>query len=168
VELPISRRHRRLRRSAGIRGLIRETELTPAHLVYPLFIEAGLSGRKPIDAMPGQDRLGLDALAAEARELRDLEIPAVLLFGLPATKDEEGTGAYAPDGIVQHATRMLKDANPDLVVIGDVCLCEYTSHGHCGIVRPMAPSTTTRLSHCLLSRPSPSLKRGATSSPRAT
>ncbi len=136
MELPISRRHRRLRRSAGIRGLIRETELTPAHLVYPLFIEAGLSGRKPIDAMPGQDRLGLDALAAEARELRSLEIPAVLLFGLPAEKDEEGSGAYAPDGIVQQATRMLKDAHPDLVVIGDVCLCEYTSHGHCGIVRP--------------------------------
>ncbi|MEX0784741.1 MAG: porphobilinogen synthase [Dehalococcoidia bacterium] len=136
MELPISRRHRRLRGTPGIRALIRETELTPAHLVYPLFIEAGLSGRKPIDAMPGQDRLGLDALAAEARELRDLEIPAVLLFGLPASKDEEGTGAYATDGIVQRATRVLKDTNPDLLVIGDVCLCEYTSHGHCGIVRP--------------------------------
>ncbi|MEX1103438.1 MAG: porphobilinogen synthase [Dehalococcoidia bacterium] len=136
MELPISRRHRRLRGTPGIRALIRETELTPAHLVYPLFIEAGLSGRKAIDAMPGQDRLGLDALAAVARELRDLEIPAVLLFGLPASKDEEGTGAYATDGIVQRATRVLKDTNPDLLVIGDVCLCEYTSHGHCGIVRP--------------------------------
>ncbi len=114
---------------------MRETELTPSHLVYPLFVEAGLSGRKPIASMPGQDRLGLDALAAEARELGGLAIPAVLLFGLPASKDEEGTGAYARDGIVQQATRVLKEAAPELVVIGDVCLCEYTSHGHCGLLR---------------------------------
>ncbi len=114
---------------------MRETELTPAHLVYPLFIESGLSGRQPIHAMPGQDRLGLDALGGEARALKGLEIPAVLLFGLPGSKDEHGSGAWARDGIVQEAIRALKDANPELLVIGDVCLCEYTSHGHCGVVR---------------------------------
>ena len=119
-----------------MRGLVRETELTPAHLVYPLFVEAGLSGRSPIESMPGQDRLVLDALAAEARELRALRIPAVLLFGLPPEKDERGSGAWAHDGIVQQAAAILKDAAPELVVIADVCLCEYTSHGHCGLLRP--------------------------------
>ena len=117
-----------------MRGLVKETELTPAHLVYPLFVQAGLSGRSPIDAMPGQDRLGLDALAAEARELRELAIGATLLFGLPESKDEQGSGAWARDGVVQEAVRRLKDANPELIVIGDVCLCEYTSHGHCGLL----------------------------------
>jgi len=130
------RRHRRLRRTETLRSLVRETELTPAHLVYPLFIEAGLRGRSAIAAMPGQDRLGLDTLAAEARDLAGLGIGAVLLFGLPATKDEQGSGAWASDGIVQEATRRLKDARPELAVIGDVCLCEYTSHGHCGLLRP--------------------------------
>lgn len=119
-----------------MRGLVREAELTPAHLIYPLFVEAGLRGRAPIGAMPGQDRLGLDALAAEAADLARLRVPAVLLFGLPAMKDGEGSGAWAPDGIVQQAIGRLKDANPELLVVGDVCLCEYTSHGHCGIVRP--------------------------------
>ena len=130
------KRHRRLRGGEGMRGLIRETELTPAHLVYPLFIEAGLSGREPIGAMPGQHRLGMDALAAEAKELSALKIPATLLFGLPASKDERGSGAYARDGVVQQSIARLKDANPDLLVIGDVCLCEYTSHGHCGLIGP--------------------------------
>jgi porphobilinogen synthase len=136
MELPAFRRHRRLRGSPAIRGLIRETELTAAHLVYPLFIEAGLRGRQPIASMPGQDRLGLDALGEESRALAGLKIPAVLLFGLPATKDERGSGAYAPDGIVQQSIARLKEANPELLVIGDVCLCEYTSHGHCGPLRP--------------------------------
>ena len=112
MEMSSFRRHRRLRSSEAMRGLVRETELTPAHLVYPLFIEAGLRGRAPIAAMPGQDRLGLDALAAEARELAALRIPAVLLFGLPPEKDERGSGAWASDGIVQQAARTLKDANP--------------------------------------------------------
>jgi porphobilinogen synthase len=129
------KRHRRLRGTPAMRSLIRETELSPAHLVYPLFVDASLSGRQPILSMPGQDRLGLDALKAEAQELRGLEIPAVLLFGLPATKDEQGSGAWARDGIVQEAVARLKDANPELLVIGDVCLCEYTSHGHCGLLR---------------------------------
>src|SRR6187402_3780502 len=122
MELPAFKRHRRLRGSAAIRGLVRETELTPAHLVYPLFIEAGLQGRSPIASMPGQDRLGLDALADEAKSLAALKVPAVLLFGLPATKDEAGSGAYARDGIVQQSIARLKDGNPELLVVGDVCL----------------------------------------------
>lgn len=136
MELSAFKRHRRLRGTPAIRGLVRETELTPRHLVYPLFVEAGLSGRQPIGSMPGQDRLGINALDAEARELRSLQVPAVLLFGLPATKDERASGAYARDGIVQTAIRTMKDANPELLVVGDVCLCEYTSHGHCGMLRP--------------------------------
>jgi porphobilinogen synthase len=136
MEEGVFRRHRRLRGTQAIRDMVRETELTPRHLVYPLFVEAGLSGRAPIGAMPGQDRMGLDALAVEAKELARLQVPAVLLFGLPAGKDERGSGAWADDGIVQQAVRRLKDASPDLLVFGDVCLCEYTSHGHCGLVRP--------------------------------
>jgi porphobilinogen synthase len=132
VELPQFKRHRRLRGSEALRGRVRETELTPAHLIYPLFIEAGLWGRQPIVSMPGQDRVGLNELGVEARELGQLKVPAVLLFGLPAAKDELGSGAYARDGVVQQAIGRLKDANPELVVVGDVCLCEYTSHGHCG------------------------------------
>ena len=136
METPSFRRHRRLRGSAAMRGLVRETSLTPAHLVYPLFVEAGLVGRQPIAAMPGQARLGLDTLATEAAELKRLGVRAVLLFGLPAEKDEQGSGAWAKDGVVQQAAQRLKQADPDLLVIGDVCLCEYTSHGHCGLVRP--------------------------------
>ncbi len=132
MELPPFRRHRRLRATAAVRGLVRETDLTTAHLVYPMFIEAGLRGRSPIASMPGQDRLGLDALTSEAKDLAALRIPAVLLFGLPTAKDEVGSGAYASDGVVQQSIARIKDANPDLLVIGDVCLCEYTSHGHCG------------------------------------
>jgi porphobilinogen synthase len=130
------KRHRRLRGTPAMRSLIRETELTPAHLVYPLFVDASLSGRQAIVSMPGQERLGLDALKDEALDLQRLQIPAVLLIGLPATKDEAGSGAWARDGIVQEAVGRLKDANPDLLVMGDVCLCEYTSHGHCGLLRP--------------------------------
>ena len=136
MELPAFKRHRRLRGNEAMRGLVRETELTTKHLVYPLFIEAGLRGRQPILSMPGQDRIGLDALADEARELAGLKVPAVLLFGLPASKDELGSGAYARDGIVQESIARLKDANRELLVIGDVCLCEYTSHGHCGPLLP--------------------------------
>ena len=128
------RRHRRLRRSEATRGLVRETELTPAHLVAPLFVEEGLDGRAPIAAMPGQARLGLEALVAEAGELRSAGVPAVLLFGIPATKDERGSAACDERGIVQEATRRLKDAHPEMLVIGDVCLCEYTNHGHCGVL----------------------------------
>ncbi len=128
------RRHRRLRSTPAMRGLVRETELTPSHLVAPLFVEEELDGRAPIEAMPGQSRLGLAALVEEAKELRSAGVPAVLLFGIPASKDEHGSGAYDDEGVVQQAIRRLKDAVPEMLVIGDVCLCEYTSHGHCGLL----------------------------------
>jgi len=127
-------RFRRLRRSEALRGLVRETRLSPADFVYPLFVAHGHGLRQEIESMPGQYHLSVDGLAREAEELRALGIPAVLLFGLPAAKDEEGSEAYADDGIVQEAVRALKRAAPELVVVTDVCLCEYTSHGHCGVV----------------------------------
>ena len=117
-----------------MRALVRETELTPAHLVAPLFVEEGLDGRAPIASMPGQARLGMAALVEEARALRGAGVPAVLLFGIPARKDERGSGAFDDGGVVQEAARRLKDALPELLVVGDVCLCEYTSHGHCGVL----------------------------------
>jgi porphobilinogen synthase len=128
------RRFRRLRRTEGLRRLVRETRLSPADFVYPLFVAHGHGLRQEIESMPGQYHLSPDGLAREAEELRALGIPAVLLFGLPAAKDDQGSEAYADDGIVQEAVRALKRAAPELVVITDVCLCEYTSHGHCGVV----------------------------------
>ncbi|HLM50503.1 MAG TPA: porphobilinogen synthase [Solirubrobacteraceae bacterium] len=127
-------RLRRLRRTGALRSLVRETDLSAHHLVYPMFVAAGLDGREPIPAMPGIDRLSISAAVQEAAETHTLGVPAVLLFGLPADKDPDGTGAYDDEGIVQLAVRAIKDAVPDLVVITDVCLCEYTDHGHCGIV----------------------------------
>jgi len=131
-------RLRRLRRTGVLRDLVRETELAPRHLIYPLFVQAaagpGRSGRTPIAAMPGIERLSIDAAVAEAGECAALGIPGVLLFGLPAGKDEEGSGAWDDEGIVQLATRAIKAAHPDLLVIADLCLCEYTSHGHCGVL----------------------------------
>ncbi len=117
-----------------MRSLVRETELSVQHLVYPLFVDANTAGRQPITSMPGQDRLSMDSLRQEAADLAKLKVPAVLLFGLPSSKDEEGSGAWARDGVVQQAVERLKDANPELLVVGDVCLCEYTSHGHCGLL----------------------------------
>jgi len=128
------RRFRRLRRSQALRDLVRETRLSPQGFVYPLFVTHGEGVRREIESMPGQYQLSLDMLNAEAEELRSLGIPAVLLFGLPASKDDAGSEAYDPDGIVQRAVRTLKGAAPDLAVITDVCLCEYTSHGHCGVI----------------------------------
>ncbi len=129
-------RTRRLRGSQPLRDLVRETRLSPQDFVYPLFVTHGSDVREEISSMPGQYHLSLDQLPAEAEELRSLGVPAVLLFGLPAEKDEVGSEGYDPGGIVQQAIRTLKDAAPDLVVITDVCMCEYTSHGHCGIVTP--------------------------------
>jgi porphobilinogen synthase len=129
-------RFRRLRTSEPIRSLVRETRLSPEGFVYPLFVVPGEGVREEIVSMPGQFHLSVDQLAREAEELRSLGIPAVMLFGLPASKDEVGSGAYAPGGIAQQAVRALKDAAPELVVITDICLCEYTSHGHCGVVTP--------------------------------
>jgi porphobilinogen synthase len=124
-----------LRQTEALRRLVRETRLSPEDFVYPLFVVHGSGVRNAIPSMPGQAQLSVDQLAAEAQELRKLGIPAVLLFGIPASKDEQASEAYAPDGIVQQAVRALKRADPELLVITDVCLCEYTSHGHCGIVK---------------------------------
>src|ERR671924_551495 len=128
-------RLRRLRKTGVLRGMVRETELTPSHLVLPLFVQLGEGQRTPIEAMPGVERLSISATVAEAGEAHELGIPAVLLFGVPAEKDEQASGAYDDEGVVQLAVRALKDAHPDLLVITDVCLCEYSSHGHCGVVR---------------------------------
>ncbi len=128
-------RLRRLRATRPLRGLVRETQLAPSDFVYPMFVAHGIDRREPIAAMPGIDHLSIAHAVSEAGEAAALGIPAVLLFGLPAAKDEEGTGAYDDEGIVQLATRAIKDAHPELLVITDLCLCEYTSHGHCGVVR---------------------------------
>jgi porphobilinogen synthase len=128
-------RLRRLRATRALRGLVRETRLEPADFVYPMFVAHGLDRREPIEAMPGVDRLSIDHAVTEAKEAAELGIPAVLLFGIPAAKDEEGSGAWDEEGIVQLATRAIKEAVPQTLVITDVCLCEYTSHGHCGVVR---------------------------------
>jgi porphobilinogen synthase len=128
-------RLRRLRATHALRGLIRETDLVPSDLVYPLFVAHGIDRREPIAAMPGIDHLSIAHAVTEAGEAQSLGIPAVLLFGLPASKDEEGSGAWDDEGVVQLATRAIKEAHPELIVITDLCLCEYTSHGHCGVVR---------------------------------
>jgi len=128
-------RLRRLRATRALRGLIRETEVTPADLVYPMFVAHGLDRREPIAAMPGIERLSIAHAVEEAGEAAALGIPAVLLFGLPAAKDAEGSGAWDEEGVVQLATRAIKQAHPDTLVITDLCLCEYTDHGHCGVVR---------------------------------
>ena len=126
---------RRLRRTKALRDLVRETELSPRHLGQPLFVVSGEGVREPVESMPGIERFSIGELVAEASELQAAGIEAVILFGIPATKDETGSGAYDQEGVVQLAVRALKEAHPDLTVITDVCLCEYTSHGHCGFVR---------------------------------
>ncbi len=128
-------RLRRLRQTGVLRGLVRETELSVAHLVYPMFVVASGERRRPIPSLPGIDHLSIDGAVEEAGIAQGLGIPAVLLFGLPASKDAEGSGAWDDEGVVQLATRAIKSAHPDLLVITDLCLCEYTSHGHCGVLR---------------------------------
>jgi len=128
-------RMRRLRRTEALRGLVRETNLSAADLIQPLFVVAGEDVREEIDSMPGIERFSISELVAEATEIATAGIGTVLLFGVPAAKDESGSGAYDDEGVVQMAVRALKEAHPDLTVITDVCLCEYTSHGHCGFVR---------------------------------
>jgi len=128
-------RQRRLRRSEGLRRLVRETRLDPTDFIYRLFISENVAAPTAIGSMPGQFQWPLGTLAARARELVGLGIGGVILFGIPAEKDELGSQAYARDGVVQRAIRELKDTAPELVVVTDVCLCEYTSHGHCGLVR---------------------------------
>jgi porphobilinogen synthase len=126
---------RRLRRTRALRDLVRETELSPRHLVQPLFVVAGEGVNEEIPSMPGISRYSISELVGEAGEVLAAGVPAVILFGVPAEKDETGSGAYDDEGVVQLAVRALKEAHPDLLVITDVCLCEYTSHGHCGFVR---------------------------------
>ncbi len=130
-----STRLRRLRRTDTLRALVRETELSPGHLIQPAFVVAGEGIREEVESMPGIERFSISGLVEEAGEIVAAGIGAVLLFGVPAAKDESGSGAYDDEGIVQMAVRALKEAHPDLAVITDVCLCEYTSHGHCGFVR---------------------------------
>jgi porphobilinogen synthase len=127
-------RLRRLRRTATLRDLVRETELSPRHLVQPLFVTAGSAVREEIPSMPGVERLSITELVVEAGEIEAAGVGAVILFGIPADKDELGSGAYDDEGVIQMAVRALKEAHPDLVVVTDVCLCEYTSHGHCGVL----------------------------------
>jgi porphobilinogen synthase len=128
-------RPRRLRRTPALRRMVRETRLSPDQLIHPLFVVPGQGVRNPVESMPGVFQLSVDGIVAECKEVHGLGIPAVLLFGIPEHKDATGTGAYADDGIVQRAVRAIKEAVPELVVITDVCLCEYTDHGHCGVIQ---------------------------------
>jgi porphobilinogen synthase len=134
VSFPVTRL-RRLRRTEPLRDLVRETDLTADHLVQPMFITAGEGVRDPIETMPGMERLSISEAVAEVTEIAAAGVRAVLLFGIPATKDEVGSEAYDDEGVIQMAVRALKEAHPEIVVITDVCLCEYTSHGHCGVLR---------------------------------
>ncbi len=127
-------RPRRLRRTEALRRMVRETELRPSDFIYPLFVVEGRGVRKPVPSMPGIDNLSVDLAVEEAKRARAVGIPSVILFGIPGHKDPRGTGAWAEDGIVQKALRALKDSVPELQLVADVCLCEYTDHGHCGVI----------------------------------
>jgi len=128
-------RPRRLRSNENIRRMVRETTLSPDDFVYPLFVTHGKGVKKEISSMPGNYQQSIDNIVKDCEEVKDLGIPAVLLFGIPEHKDEVGSEAYADEGIVQHAIKAIKHRLPDLIVITDVCLCEYTSHGHCGLIK---------------------------------
>jgi len=145
-------RLRRTRRTAGLRGLVRETRLSTEDFIYPIFVTAGEDVRNPVTSMPGVFQLSINHAVTEARRVHGLGIPGVLLFGLPETKDEAGSGAYDPEGIVQLATRAIKDAVPELLVMTDVCLCEYTSHGHCGVIAKGSGEVLNDVSLELLAR----------------
>jgi porphobilinogen synthase len=134
VSFPATRL-RRMRRTNALRDLVREIELSPAHLVQPLFVVAGEEVREAVRSMPGIERFSISELVGEAGAVLEAGVGAVILFGVPASKDELASGAYDEEGVVQMSVRALKEAHPDLLVITDVCLCEYTSHGHCGVVR---------------------------------
>src|SRR6202007_1405887 len=134
MAFPVTRL-RRLRRSEPLRSMVRETRLAPENFVYPLFVCPGTQVRKEVRSMPGVFNLSVDEAVKEVREARSAGVLSVILFGLPEKKDEVATGAWANDGIVQQAARAIKREVPDTILIGDVCLCEYMSHGHCGIVK---------------------------------
>ncbi len=127
-------RHRRLRYNPLIRDMVRETVLTKNDLIYPLFVVPGSKVKNPVKSMPGVYQMSIDIVVEECKEVRDLGIPAIILFGIPELKDEKGSEAYDPNGIIQRAVRAIKKEVNDLVVITDVCMCEYTSHGHCGVL----------------------------------
>jgi porphobilinogen synthase len=139
MAFPITRL-RRLRKSEALRSLVRETRLTPENFVYPMFVCPGSGVRKEVRSMPGVFNLSVDEAVREVREVRSVGVPSVILFGLPEKKDEVATGAWSDDGIVQQAARAIKGEIPDVILMGDVCLCEYMSHGHCGIVKAAAQS----------------------------
>src|SRR5215218_6814260 len=147
-----TQRLRRTRRTSVLRGLVRETELSPKDFIYPIFVAAGEDVRNPIASMPNIFQLSINHAVDEARRAHSLGIPGVLLFGIPDHKDEAASGAYDPEGVVQLATRALKDAAPDLLVITDVCLCEYMSHGHCGVVEKETGAVLNDVSLELLAR----------------
>jgi porphobilinogen synthase len=157
MAFPITRL-RRLRQNERIRSLVRETRLTPESFVYPLFACPGEGVRKEIGSMPGVFNLSVDELVNEARQAKSLGIPALILFGLPESKDEQATGAWAEDGIVQRALRAIKQETRDLLLIADVCLCEYMSHGHCGVVRK--PGSVTKKLGFSRSEPKPASGAG--------
>jgi porphobilinogen synthase len=136
-------RLRRMRKTETLRSLVRETQLTPDSFVYPLFICPGSGIRKEVRSMPGVFNLSVDEAVKEVRETRALGVSSIILFGLPEKKDEVATGAWAEDGIVQKAARAIKSEAPDVLVMGDVCMCEYMSHGHCGIVKKNAGKSET-------------------------
>ena len=137
-------RPRRLRASAGIRNMVRETQLSVHDFVYPIFVVPGINIRKEIPSLPGQYHLSADQALETARQAAALGIPAVLLFGLPEYKDAKGSSAWDMKSPVQRAMMLIKKALPDLVVIGDVCLCEYTDHGHCGLLKGRKSTTIQR------------------------
>src|SRR5215210_2883239 len=145
-------RLRRTRRTAALRGLVRETTLSPGDFIYPIFVTVGEDVRNPVSSMPGVFQLSINHAVAEAKRSHELGIPGLLLFGVPDEKDEAASGAYDPEGIVQLATRAIKDAVPDLIVITDVCLCEYTTHGHCGVVEKDTGDVMNDISLELLAR----------------
>ncbi|PYP18264.1 MAG: porphobilinogen synthase [Gemmatimonadetes bacterium] len=134
AQFPI-RRMRRLRRTPALRRLVQETHVVPSQLIWPLFVMHGEGVRRPVDAMPGVAQLSVDELVKDAERAKSLELGGIILFGIPATKDATGSEAHDEQGIVQQAIRAVKRAVPGLLVIGDVCLCEYTDHGHCGVIR---------------------------------
>src|SRR6476659_2899018 len=144
MPFPVTRL-RRLRRNEPLRSMVRETRLTPEAFVYPLFVCPGQGVRKEVRSMPGVFNLSVDESVKEARETYSLGVPAIILFGLPEKKDEVATGAWADDGIVQQATRAIKREVPNLLVMADVCLCEYMSHGHCGVVSKSGGSAGSKV-----------------------
>ncbi len=127
-------RMRRLRQNENFRRMVRETKLSVDDLIYPLFVRPGKNIKKEIKSMPGNFQWSVDTIVKECAEIQKLNIPAVILFGIPEKKDEKGSEAYSKNGIVQKAIRAIKKEVPDLLVVADVCLCEYTSHGHCGLI----------------------------------